>query len=245
MSSMQISEWISVGSSVGTLVAALVALVSLFELKRQRKSSYKPDIAVLSSHFVIEHNNTSRNLPCFWSDPTQEGSGFRTLRIVNVGLGVAKDLKVSWNLDVNKLFGQVAKSYPKDIPTEKKLVLDGEEVFIKLDNLSILLPLTLSPENEPAYLVPSSVSTEGHLINIPSSYEALISVWVSNMETQRTDWDFSDIEPLELRLSFSDLGTKIHTQKVTLRPRLNNCVRYTESDGFTDFRLEFSFGTYT
>ncbi|EHT4943735.1 TPA: hypothetical protein RQL08_004211 [Vibrio vulnificus] len=245
MSSMQVSDWISLGSSVGALVAALVALVSFFELVRQRKSSYKPDMAVLSNQFVIEHNENSERFSCFWSGLTSHDEGFRTLRIVNVGLGVAKDLQIEWKFDVKKLYQKVAMSCPQDTPIEEKLVLEGEEVFIKVGNISALLPLTSEPENELPYLVPSTISTDGHLINIPPSYEALVAVWVYNMMVTGSDWDFSDIEPLQLKLSFFDLGRKKHTQKVTLKPKFNSCTEELVSNDLTNFRLEFSFGNYT
>ncbi|WP_061017335.1 hypothetical protein [Vibrio splendidus] len=245
MSYMQISDWISLGSSVGALVAALVALLSLFELVRQRKSSYKPDIAVLSSKFIIEHSENSERFSCFWSTPIPNDEGFRTLRIVNVGLGVAKDLEIEWIFDVKNLYQKAAISCPKDTPIEEKLILEGEEVFIKVGDISTLLPLTTEPENELPYLVPSTISTDGHLINIPSSYEALVTMWIYNKVISGSDWDFSDIEPLQLKLSFFDLGRKRHTQKVTLKPKFNSSIKNSVSDEFSYFRLEFSLGNYT
>ncbi|HBC3492198.1 TPA: hypothetical protein KDY92_004281 [Vibrio alginolyticus] len=240
---MQMSDWISLGSSVGALVAALIALISLFELIRQRKSSYKPDIAILPSKFTIEHKSESGASPLFWSDIDSNDTGFRKLRAVNVGLGVAKDVNVKWRFNVSSLYDQVAKSMPNDSPLSARLELTGDEIGLKKSGFSESLPLTSEPENELPYLIPTSIAKDECFINIPASYEALVSLWVSSKVRQDAVWDFCEIEPLELQISFYDLGKTKHMHKFVLKPKFESCMRNAD-DEMMYFKLEFSFGNY-
>lgn len=97
---MTTSEWISVGSSFGAVSAALVALFTLLELAKQRKTTYKPDLCLLKQQFKITQGIIGKlgdlaiSLDWMPQDSTLPDISYRaSINIVNVGFGVAKKVK--------------------------------------------------------------------------------------------------------------------------------------------------------
>ncbi|EIV8656357.1 hypothetical protein [Vibrio alginolyticus] len=236
---MQISDWISLGSSVGSLVAALIALVSLLELIRQRKSSFKPDLTILASTFKIKHENESDSLPLFWENDESHDD----LQLVNVGLGVAKNLEVRWKYDAQKMLNKAIDGFPQNSTYNGKVTVEDNIVQLVLDPSNIPLPMMFGETSNLAYIIPVSVSSESYYLPIPTSYKILVSLWVSNRFSHSMGWDFDDIEPLELILSYWDVGDYKHQEKLNIKPKFKMSSKSDNKPRL--FTVEFDMTPYT
>jgi len=89
-------------SSVGGLVTAVTALLTIVEMRRQRESSYKPEIVVIPPELRFEPSTGFPPLLCRRKDtPSSEPlSGVAaSVDCVNVGAGAARDILASWEFD--------------------------------------------------------------------------------------------------------------------------------------------------
>lgn len=93
-------------ASIGTLIAALIALFTLLEIKMQRKESNKPELAIRGKLiFIYSIKYKDYYLPFLFSDSEiysqerEEGLSNCKLDVVNVGIRSAKNVKCEWEFD--------------------------------------------------------------------------------------------------------------------------------------------------
>lgn len=165
---MTTAEWISLGSSFGALSAALVALFTLLELSRQRKSAYKPDLCVLKKQFSIKLGRMGiiADLPMAIDWETKDLAldnmvSMASIRIVNVGFGAAKHIKAKWRFDTDSILeevNQIAQQTFQSFYLEKSESL----LSVKSRNKNILMVNGKMDSFEFEYLLPVGNQNNGH-----------------------------------------------------------------------------------
>ena len=99
-----IEHFIGILASIGTLMAAIVALWTVRVMKRQMHSTYLPEIFVSADHsnaIVIQEDSEDiyRRIACFYdTGGVGEKNGLRII-LNNVGLGAAKNIIINWIFD--------------------------------------------------------------------------------------------------------------------------------------------------
>lgn len=102
--------------------AALVALFTLIELNKQRKSSYKPYISVVTKYFNLQRfelADSEIDLALHWSTEDQENPQDELLlrpsvQLVNIGFGTAKKVNAVWSFEYENLLEEVNKMAQKN-----------------------------------------------------------------------------------------------------------------------------------
>jgi hypothetical protein len=91
LKTLDIEDWIAFVSSLGTFLSSIFVLITLFELKFQRKQSYIPELVIPDVCF--DYKNEFPNHMRIWT--TDDGNAL-SLKVHNVGLGVAKDVNLEF-----------------------------------------------------------------------------------------------------------------------------------------------------
>ena len=105
-----------------TFLTLLVIYFTLFELKNQRESIYKPDLILSSSKsfYMYREKNNRKYFPSIWvnqridvndkklrnnliNDPKRN---MISIPLYNIGMGAAKNVKINWEYD-KSLFKEI------------------------------------------------------------------------------------------------------------------------------------------
>lgn len=210
------TEWISLLASIGALSAAVIALFTLFELFKQRKSSYKPDLTILQRRFTLKPSEFGKvKLPLDWINPDHNSQGQSPLArvpIVNIGFGAAKNVIAKWSFDRDKLIEQVNKlAQKKHQPfyIEKQ----GTMLSVKNKGQACYLVNNEMDSEEFEYLLPLNQDTSSREIMLPPSYTMLVSVFLSLSSMDEFELNELNIPEINLQLSYSDIGKGKHKSK--------------------------------
>lgn len=216
---MTTGEWISVGSSVGAVSAAFIALFTLLELARQRKSAYKPDLCVLKNRFNITQGTIGKlvDLPMSldWvpQDSTLPDLAFRaSIQIVNVGFGVAKNVKAKWIFDADSMTEKINQMAQQTFQTFY-LVEENSFTSIKSKEKVIYSANNKMDCFEFEYLLPIGNQAKGHEVYLPPSYILLVSAYL--FLCSQAELKFSEIKvpSIHLELTYCDIGKELHSSK--------------------------------
>jgi len=237
---MDINEWMTLISSICALLTAFVALFTLFELFKQRKSSYKPDLCILKNHFEIKGPGLGEaNLALNWSEYTKnEDSKILGvyLTLVNIGFGAAKNIVVKWHFDSDFLISEINKltqKYYMAFYIEK----EDNYISIKSEQSSIHTGSSELVSYNFEYLLPHENDKISKKITLPHSYRLLIGAYLS-LRSKESDLSIQLIElpKLELSLRYFDIGKGEHNSKHKLACRVHSMSTYS---GDTDKCPEF------
>ncbi len=239
---MTTGEWISLASSCGALGAALVSLFTLFELFRQRKSTYKPDLCVLKKGFYIRRLPFAADLPVAldWvhrnlehCDMTTEPSvhtGYAAgVPIVNVGFGAAKSVKAKWNFDASEVLAEVNRLAQETFQSYY-LAEDDNYLSIKSGGKSVYNANNEMNTWEFEYLLPVSTEAGGREILFPPSYVLLVSAYLSLCAKAKCSISVMKVPSIELDLSYNDIGKGQHNSTHKLRCNISAVMLPSETD---------------
>lgn len=115
-------DLIEIIAGLGTFISALIALFTLIEVKKQRQSTYKPELVIKS--FIIAPSksplrlNLDELLAYKVSDFNDYSSNFNEVpfqitpiyRVDNFGFGIAKNVKCTWKFDIKKAISLIEKA---------------------------------------------------------------------------------------------------------------------------------------
>ncbi len=138
---MSVSELLQIGMAGLTMFASIISLCTLWEMKKQRKASMMPNIAIDSTYYIklngnLDFGNTDENkgFPYFLQPDAEdirfkENSLSYQIQLSNVGLGTAINVKYKWKFNFDA-YENIVKKYE-----EKSLAQ-----ILKRDNRIIWMP---------------------------------------------------------------------------------------------------------
>ncbi|RKD94083.1 hypothetical protein [Marinifilum flexuosum] len=117
-------ELIVIFSGIGTFISALIAVFTLKEVKKQRLSLYQPDILIKSFLVSIsksplhkENEELIEYKTCDFNDYSNNYNEIEfevssKYKIDNLGFGIAKNIKCTWQFDTKKAIKKIEKLLP-------------------------------------------------------------------------------------------------------------------------------------
>ncbi len=239
----QVDSWISTLASIGTFISAIVALFTIYQVKKQRQASYQPDIYLdfvrPSALFIADFNQDKRKrIYCMWEQtPPIEMRGLvHTLE--NIGSGAAKDIRIVWEFDFAKA-GEIIKKIITDTslsfdnnrfcPTLKKGETElyahpwmGEDEDVLVTTYDFVLPrkdekFSMSPP------IPQQVI----------EYYALYFLIKFNLLTTDSfqgliHEEFKNFEPLHCNITYKDIGGEKYKKRFKVSLSLSLSAYYHE-----------------
>jgi hypothetical protein len=222
-------EIISV-TGIGTLIAgvaalftSIIVLLTLFEMREQRKSSYMPDIILGLSPlkiYLYSEKNHDVYLPTLWStknvdkysenydglikDPTRNKIG---IPIFNIGMGAAKNVKVDWDFKNSKKNWMIKFINQQKI--ENPLWPSNYEVVISIPVSHRELGENWTYNID--YIIPSQFQETSQKIFFPNFFQSTYSQFLT---FNYSDLDFlKDGIYLDLTIDYEDIGNVKHQKK--------------------------------
>lgn len=110
--------------NVATLVTALISLLTLFEMRKQRMLSMQPDIVLKALDYLHLYYKPEWRLfsswPYYWSTTNEEPevhqksvfSAFE-INLMNIGVGTAKNVSYQWEFDIEAFLSMIPDLGPK------------------------------------------------------------------------------------------------------------------------------------
>ncbi len=244
---MTAGEWISLGSSIGALCAAVVALFTLLELSKQRKSAYKPDLCVLKNQYDIKPGTLGKvgGIP-FALDwvpqglPQSNKHFWATIRIVNVGFGAAKNINTKWKFDSNLLLNEVNQMAQRTFQT---FFLTEDDFFIcvKSNGKNNYRVNNKFDSFQFEYLLPIGNQPTGHDIFLPPAYTLLVAAYLFLCLIEEKSITEMRIPTIELDLSYEDIGNERHDTHHKLQGNISSITHPSNKEDKSppEFGLEF------
>jgi hypothetical protein len=175
---MTADQIISASASVAALLAASATFLTVWQIAKQRRASYKPELVISANSFDTKSPKDARGIWSYldWREQSTSqkpatnvsllGTSFR-LRLVNIGLGAAKDVSIRWEFPFESTIGQInelARSANLPIPIE-----------FKNDRVSTSAPQVTSfwdaqNQDQLDYVLPASVERDPFYLRIPHAY---------------------------------------------------------------------------
>ena len=168
-------------ASFGVLISALVAFFTVYEIKKQRLSLYKPDILLKSfivsitksplqhsSNELIKYkvgdlNDTKQNIHKldFQLEPR--------FKFENLGFGIAKRIKCKWQFDEKKALQKINEFIPNKYEIRSNESWKTLELIKKEKQIvqwTCWSELNFN-KNEINYIAPININEHYHYLNIP------------------------------------------------------------------------------
>lgn len=228
------SNLITILSSLATLASALIALATLFEVKRQRTASYKPDVLIKSflisfskSIFQIGEDEILKFKACDFNDYSNNFDEIEfkvspLYKVNNLGFGVAKNVECQWRFDYSAAINKIQNVIASDFELRKDQQLNlyflrklGDETF----------HFTLNSEfdkQEIDYISPIGVQNHFHFHAIPKIIPASYLLFLQFKEELLSEtgqnfhvFEFKefDFPKPELRIKYQDINGKWHKRR--------------------------------
>jgi len=231
-------DWLSTGTLIVTFITSCAALLTVIQVKKQRETSYFPEL-YLGSKLVTIYGQECKNtfLPFKYLTEEKRENDIRkisheiSLDVFNVGFAVAKAVEYSWSFDLNKIIDIINKYNKSDffhIFWNKTLTIEVPKLGYKYTHI---VSNQIRKKNI-SYVLPSSIEKIPTQISIPASYIDLFILYacisLEIFDSEKTDEiafksyniDFDNFPPLLVVIIYNDLCGKKHTKKFKILPDL-------------------------
>lgn len=228
---MVLRDFFSLALDIGTFLAAVVSLLTLCEMRKQRLTTIQPDIVLQNIghlHLYYKPNlDLFASWPYLWSlkpvDPENVQlepnmlSAFN-IDLINVGVNTAKNVTYRWEYDIEHYVSAVTRL---NVVSEITFSNDfRSDIIITRSKTLSILPGIDKCRPELFFLA------VGNSFTIPfcESYTYLLSLWVhgkfqasgSSSDTKLFNSmidEFNQFPPLSLFITFFDLSGKKYTRQ--------------------------------
>ncbi|WP_214629718.1 hypothetical protein [Paenibacillus agaridevorans] len=212
-------DYISLASSLAALFSSLIALLTLFEMRAQRRNSLRPEIVIKRSYIYLFWEEEGKgDLPINWynnndSARSKNSTQKYTLRIINIGLQTAKDLTVEWQYDINKFIDLIHKY--NDDNLYRIEVSDSKWLNIKSKNGDQGINLKNDLSEYLGFMGTGKNDDECLYLDVPISLQTLISVLLSLCDS--SNGKVLEYQPeISLILQYKDISGKEYSKTIKL-----------------------------
>src|ERR1043166_4756394 len=179
---MSIDNWIALASSLVGMAAAIAAMLTVLEMRRQRRSLYKPEIALVTHNWELCVSGESFSAASWQLSRGEEETKEKYLKrdipvqVFNVGSGAGKDLVIKFSYDIKGFIDALAimKETRWTIKYNHPM-LTLKEIATKYESFDMVANQEIHPRI--AYLLPANTQPEGISINLPSGYGLLMKAY--------------------------------------------------------------------
>ena len=216
-------------ASVGTCLSAFATFWTVREIKKQRETIYLPELALSSTLFECE--SSSGGLLPSWTKTIKTSEGIinclgseqpdirYSIPIRNVGLGVAKNVIVSWEFPIVHLVTELNELAQNSSSSAKFNIKN--DLFSMTDNTGNMVCCVWKTQknNFVDYILPSSVQQTPIMLDIPLAYLYVSSAYVF-LSMKSGKFEQIHVPKCEVTFKYKDIGDQKHETKyeISLSP---------------------------
>ena len=199
------TEIISLVTSIAACLSAIAALIVVRQNYKQRTASYRPELVLVKTAVWLKPFEETGGFPHVADD---NDNSLISIPIVNVGLGAARDLKVSWTFPIDQVVSSVNRLAQKSL-TRAYFEHKSGLLSMKPDE-KWGIHWKVEKEAEMDYVLPASIQ-QARLdqLRLPMAYVALVSGHY-HFAFKSQSFDVPDVPQLECRLTYVDVGGTKH-----------------------------------
>ena len=206
------ADWINIIIASITLLTAIIALLTINEMRKQRVHSYFPDINMANFSFYVykgDYDDEINSIYLYYykkrKKKKEKIDGFNELKIGinNIGFGVAKNVSWTWNFDIEQ-----AK---KIICQDKSVKWEKKEDFIIIDSKKANIEWAFDIYEDSIggnfnFILPYSNENRKTEIVIPYYFINLYWLYMVNQIGKKGPKSMKDYFPyLELNVKYTDI----------------------------------------
>lgn len=223
MNDKDLTLYVAIISCLATIAAAIIYYFTLNEIKKQRQSSYRPEVFIETSNFTIhvkKINNKIEDL--IWSDAQQKNDQISShcynLHCHNLGLGAAKNVKIKFSFDIQSFIKKInALNDSYNVLNIKNNNIFSTYNFIEKEfEYNIAINRQLDNNKSINFILPVSYSNKINSFMIPKQYSLLYSFYfylISYTDKSKTDFD---IPQLFIELEYQDIYNDNHKKNFAI-----------------------------
>ena len=214
---------VSLLGQIATWITVLLVFLALLESERQRKTTYKPEVVIKKIDFTGYGYNLDGIIVSYkWINGFQENisDGLDQielrplLKIYNLGFGSAKNIVLHWEYKADNSVRFIQeKLIEKSIPIA--IHLEKQKVIVTIGGaVDSGFAEDLYPEKQYEYILPVSVESDGLSVNLPMSYQVIVSLlYLIYQHNPLEHQDKMQIPDLGLKIDYKDLANKTYSKK--------------------------------
>lgn len=226
---MSFEQWIDVASSIGTVVAAAMAAISIGVIRRQNRNQYLPKITVSDMSCRVILNGLQYN----WKlkDASRDGDKRPYLTLLNVGNGVATHVTVEWKYNLDRMTDSCNKML---LSSGSKLSLREKGGWLNVmqeGETQGSIRVSRLFHDKLDYIAPVTVQGDGRNIPVDGAIQALSTTLTALMGESGEKMNFSRVnQTFTLSVSYLDsLGNK-YSQDLHMKLFLSGWIRAFEGN---------------
>lgn len=157
-----------------TLFTAVIVLFTLFEMKEQRVSTYKPVIVVKDSRINVTWDNDNQDPLKFSINNNSEISSGKTkkkisseLESYNIGLGAAQKISISYTFDLQAIIDNIKK-----LDKESQIRIKDSDSLLSIKSKVVrkCYPHHKYDDINIDYILPANIDSKPTFIQLPSKF---------------------------------------------------------------------------
>ena len=206
------ADWINIVIATITLLTAVIALLTINEMRKQRVHSYHPDINMANFTFYVYKGDYDDEIDSIYlysykkrKEEKEKIDGFNELKIGinNIGFGVAKNVRWNWSFDL--------KQAEKVICKKKGVKWKNGDDFLTIDSkkANIKWAFDVNEDNIGGsfnFILPFSNENRETEIVIPDYFISLYWLYMVNQFGEKGPKSLEDyFPPLELNVQYTDI----------------------------------------
>lgn len=187
-----------------SILTSGVLFWTLLEIKKQRESMYKPDLCVPSQIFYASKNSND----FIWKRGLKE---FK-LKISNIGLGTAKNIRIVWEYKLNEMIEIIKK-----IDKESQFKIKKGDNFLEIETENMHKSINLQCLSFNDWYLKNNDSIE---ISFSSVYADLFSIfnYLLIKEQKIIFSQYHNKFPFpRIKISYEDIGNRKITKTILLK----------------------------
>jgi len=243
---------VSIIGQIGAWITIILVFLTLKEMEKQRRESYKP-VVVIPRFGLQAEGKVKGDVTVFddlyrggvFDEEQQSYRGEESAKrgdfgkldhvvLYNLGAGAAKDIEIEWKLEfeLSDAINNIKEfCYKNSIPLILEIDKENLNVCEKFepDNSFIVSCSILPGKEQIDYLLPQSVEPSGIRLTLPIIYQKLISLLATTYDNQNPEWSVLDL-PITLNIRYRDIGNKLHRNQYRLRIAHHFIVTHAETE---------------
>ena len=215
-----------------TFATAVGTLLTVREMNKQRKASYRPELILESVVFSGYNNHNSScfqdniecNFPVNWvkeiipheSNPIEKEKilpNWFYISLLNIGLGAAREISGFWSFPIIEIVKEINQL------AEKELFIFKKEVLSLTTGHNIMWGTDKKINFD--YVLPVATQKESVGVRIPITYMTLVSAFIYSSVLKKGS--LPKIAPLEFFVEYFDIGGVKYKTKINIFFELEAC----------------------